>query len=256
MSPTAFIMSQCKYLGPTPFDPFLKLFRINWEFGNNPIIDGLHKWSLPGVKCSICGRIGGTIGCEYPAVDLSILKDTSAYGRRSPVSEREMETLRGPLRPLLPANIPLLPGTQLGPIVGKALAKVGDFAWQKAVTPLICREAFEKLRGYGIQIGGVPAEVKSRTKAQPDLLVLHIEPRAQWDESCLIDSHYCEACGIYKGSFTKPLIVKGSSVPKNADLFRVVWHTMRVIATERFKNAVTEFKLTDITFEEVTVSAS
>lgn len=232
----------------------MQLFEIKWTFPNNPIIDGLHKWGLPGIECSECGDTGGTIGCEYPNVNLPVLVDPKPYLKGWPVSPERLEELRQPIRPLLARHLPLFPGTQFGTIVGKARAKVGDFAWQKTMTPLIREGAYHKLRERGIQIMGVPAELKYRGKQPQKLLVLQVEPRARWDESCLVDERYCSTCGSYLGMVKKPLTVKGSSVPKDADLFRVIWHTMRVISTERFKEVVTEMQLTDIAFEEIPVS--
>ena len=201
----------------------------------------------------VCGQVGGTVGCEYPAVDLSVLGDTKPYEKRGAVPPERFEELPRPLRTLLGPHLPVLPGTQFGTIAGVAVAKVGDFAWQKPMTPLICREAYNELLSRGIQISGVTSEVRSRTKIQKELVVLQVEPRARWDESSFIEAHNCIACGRYLGKI-KSLVIKESSVPKDADLFRISWHTMRVLCTEAFKNTVNELHLTDIAFKEIPVS--
>lgn len=234
----------------------MKIYKIKCTFGNNPIVAGLFKRRLPGTECSVCGMIGGYAGCEYPIVDLSSLKNITPCLEAWAAPQEKLEEFRSQVRQLVPAHLPLPPGTRFGPVVGEVLVKTGDFASQKPMmTPLISREAYDRLRDRGIRITGVPAELTYRTKLRKELLVLHVEQRARWDESNILERRFCNGCKtLWEKLHCPPSRVKRSSVPVDADLFRVDWQTMVVHCTERFKRVVIELMLTDIMFEEVPLS--
>lgn len=219
-------------------------------------INAAHKWGLPGVKCSACGSTWATTGIEYPAVDLSILPTAYRYRDRRPVSIEELNDLRLPIVPLLPPNAILNPGTDLGPLVGKAWGKFGDFAWLAPWTMLMRREVYEKLSSYGVQlpIEGMAPELKFRSKSFPDLVEPQIEPLANLVSDSFLpsESFSCLACGRDSRKLER-FIVDGNSVPNHVDLFRTRDHPTYILATELFVNAVQKLSMTDILFTEVDV---
>src|SRR6266446_5331030 len=91
-----------------------------WGRRNNYLINASHKWKLPGVSCSVCKSTWGIAGEAYPAIDLSALPNQEFYKDCSPISLERLEELRRPIRSLAGADISFSPGTEFGPLVGKA----------------------------------------------------------------------------------------------------------------------------------------
>src|SRR5205823_627897 len=76
----------------------------------------------------------GTAGLTYPAVNVSGLPFSKRLQRPWPVSMEVFEELRQLVRPLVPEDALLLPGTEFGRLVGKIRGELPDFVW---VTPWI-----------------------------------------------------------------------------------------------------------------------
>jgi uncharacterized double-CXXCG motif protein len=125
----------------------MSLFEVLWDDKklDSGYIEATHKWGLPGVSCPGCRDTWGAVGSEYPAVDLSFLSNESDYRVNRPVSLNEFKALRAPLVRLVPESAPLGPGTQFGPLVGKAKGKFNDFASVNLWTLLIRSELKAKL---------------------------------------------------------------------------------------------------------------
>lgn len=116
-------------------------------------IDGVSRWSIPSIECAVCGGYGG-LGESYPTVDLSDFPERTLLEEpRSlqSVSLEEYQRLCELLRPRVPIGAPLEPGTQLGPISGKASGRFGDFFFQSPWTLWASREALEKLQAAGVR---------------------------------------------------------------------------------------------------------
>lgn len=230
--------------------------KANWGKLFKYDIHAAHKWGLPGVNCSVCGSTWGMTGVEYPAVDLSFLPAADRYLNRWPVSPEELDDLRRPIIPLLPSKTILPPGTDFGPLVGKAWGKFGDFAWLTPWTMLMRCDIYEALVSAGVRLPvvGMDPELKFRSKSFPDLVEPQIEPLANLVPSSFIlpDSPACTACGRHSRELER-MIVDGASVPSQVDLFRPREHPTYILSTERFKEAVQDLNMTDILFIEVDV---
>jgi uncharacterized double-CXXCG motif protein len=228
----------------------------NWGIQYKYYINAGHKWGLHGVKCPVCGKTRCVIGVDYPTVDLSHLPKINRFSKRWPVNPEEQDDMRRLIIPMLPPNSYLPPGADFGPLVGKAWGKFGDFAWLNPWTMFMLRQTYEKLVSVGIQmpILGMPPEIKFRSKTYPDLVEPQIEPLARLVPASFDppDSQPCPGCGRYSRHLVK-MIVDGASVPFHVDLFRSRDHPTYILATERFKEAVEKFNMTDILFEEVEV---
>ena len=124
------------------------------ERGPHPtsVIDATHEWCLPGVICPVCGNTWSDAGLAYPLISLSELPFESEYRIARAVPLTEFNLLKSRLGPVLRRGTFVLPGTEFGPLVGKASGKFGDFAWLNPWTPLIKGDAYLQLRGKGVHL--------------------------------------------------------------------------------------------------------
>ncbi len=228
----------------------------NWGIQYKYYINAAHKWGLSGVTCVVCNTTWITVGIEYPALDLSNLPTVDLYCIHKPVSLEVMENLRHPIIPMLPPNSYLPPSTDIGPLVGKAWGKFGDFAWLNPWTMLMQRQTYQSLVSVGVQmpILGMPPEITFRSKTFPDLVEPQVEALARLVPASFIPpvSQPCPGCGRYSRKLER-MIVDGASIPSHVDLFRPRDHPTYILATERFVKAVQKFNMTDILFEEIEV---
>lgn len=205
-------------------------------------IEGDHRWGLPGVRCPLCKAAWGTGGLAYPSVDLS------SHPERKNLEEprleedfREFERLRESIRPLVPGRL-LLPGTELGPIVGTAHGTFGPLISPEPWLLMMRMEALERLQEEGLQgLKGCPMELRFRQKkAPPELVELELLPLGLLHEDCIPPEHRepCPRCGRRGFSLPKQPILKGSSLPEDVDLFRLANYTTVIVATERFVETV------------------
>lgn len=224
---------------------------VSQSIGNE--IDASHKWGLPGVKCPLCGATWGSVGVAYPSVDLSCIASQKRYHKSWPVPLDELEELRLSISYLLPNNLPLPPGTQLGPLIGNAKGPFEDFVWNGYWDILVKASVLTHMRAIGVRLSvGVHPLLKFRGNQKEDLLELQIEPLAKMippPNSASI----CPACGRWAIERPSEIIIDGSSLPTDVDLFRVVNFATIILATEQFAEAVRNLKLTGITFKQVKV---
>jgi uncharacterized double-CXXCG motif protein len=230
----------------------VKLFNINWLGAGNPGIEGEFKWSLPGVKCSRCGT-WGAVGSEYPAIDLSRLTNVKPYIRPRAVSLAEFGQLQRAIQSFLPTDCPLPPGTDFGRFEGRALARLGDFAWARQWTPFITETALLKLESELGEIETVPADIKATGKfnSHAKYHCLHVEPSARLHSSCIAERDICPLCGRSRVKLAGRLIIDSASVPHERQIFRVVEFKTYIVVTEEVRNAVMNFGLSDISFSEL-----
>ena len=222
------------------------------EFDNS-IINANHAWGLPGVICQACGNTWSDVGLAYPVVSLSGLQDKKEYETPRAVPLKEFEFLRDRLLSVIPAGTLILPGTEFGPLVGKATGTFGDFAWLNPWTLLIKIEAYRKLQDAGVRLPkGANHRVNFGKRAPNPLVELQIEPFA-----CLESSNQtlpCVACGYVFMGLPSPIVIARSTVPDFVDLFRVKDFTTLILATENFFNITNDLGLTGIKFRPIAVS--
>lgn len=216
-----------------------------------------YKWGLPGVTCPQCKATWAGAGLNYPAVDLSghsvAKKLSKAYLEED---FDEFERLRDQVRPVLPPDYPLAPGTLFGPLVGKARGPFSAFVITYGDTLLVQPEVLKLLHAEGLRgLRGCRTEMLFRPKGVPELLNLHIEPRGLLHADCIPRSTPppCPKCGRHGFSLPKEPILDGSSLPQDLDLFRLRNFATVLIVTERFKDVVERFALDGLTFRELPV---
>ena len=216
-----------------------------------------YKWKLPGVSCPTCKAIWGGAGTNYPAVDLSALPEARKYLKaRLEENFEEYERLRDQVRPLLPPDALLRPGTTFGPLVGKARGPFSAFVHQYSDILLALPESLEVLQGEGLRgLQGCRTEMLFRPKGVPELLDLHIQPRGLLHADCISRSPppQCPKCGRHGFSLPKEPLLDAASLPSDLDLFRLRNFATVLIVTERFKHVVERFALDGLTFRELPV---
>jgi uncharacterized double-CXXCG motif protein len=223
-------------------------------------IDAAHRWGLPGVSCHVCGVTWSVSSCEYPAIDLSHLPEVKLYEEPRAEPLEEFERLRCPLLPLIPNGFVPPPGTEFGPLRGRAWGRFGTFAWRGGATLLVERKTFSQLREAGVQgLVGVKPEIRFRGKKAPDWLELNLEPHALLHRSCLPADLRppCPACGRQGLKRPDNLIIDAATFPAHVDIFRAGNYTTVILATERFVGAVRQLGLQDdIAFTELPLATS
>jgi uncharacterized double-CXXCG motif protein len=229
-----------------------------WRDDTNPVIDGSHKWKLPGIKCPRCGNPWARgVFISYPWVDPKLLPRRSRYTGVRTVEPEELPEYAEPLRPQVGPDLPLPPGTSFGPFTGRH--KVGaleDFYLYYSEL-LVSRSAWERLIGsYGLHLPATPAEVRAKRKGeQLDYVELHALPRAVLGAPKIQEpgQDYCPECGFDQRSLPKPLVIRKESIPDNEDVFRLIDEPQVRLGTGRLVQAVQELRLKGIEFERVEV---
>lgn len=215
------------------------------------------KWGLPGDQpCSNCRAGGGTVGLQYPCVDLSSLPEHELKKLSDPwpVPPQEMARLIEVVRPFAPAWAVLKAGALFGPLTGKASGRFGQLVMQTPWTLLLRREALEQLQAAGIRgLQGCPIDVRFRGKNPPELLELQLELHGSIHPSCLPADRKppCPTCGNDWLKLPNPIVLDAASLPEDVDVFRMADAWTVILVTERFVDAVTRLELDGVTFREL-----
>jgi hypothetical protein len=175
------------------------------------------------------------------------------------------EELRKPLRRIVPAELPLPPGTDFGPLVGSITGPATDFAWVWDWDCLVRKDALARLEDHlSAEIQTARSEITSRRKEKPvyaELVALPSALLTKSSESGLPHFH-CDVCGQYFCSdgymaYAEPpgitVLVERSSIPQKAHVFRIRQLSRWVVCTDLFRQAVTRLGLRNIRFEPVEV---
>jgi uncharacterized double-CXXCG motif protein len=217
-----------------------------------------HQWGLPGVECSVCKATWSSTGGAYPSVDLSHLplEEQKKYLPRVEKNYEEFERLREQVRPLVPAGVPLKPGTDFGPLHGSARGEFGPlvlfFAWEL----LMRREPLERLQAEGLRgLKGCRTALRFRKKNPPELLEMELLPRGRLHADCLPERPPpCSQCKRDGFKWPEEPLLDAATLPQDLDLFRLAGFMTRIIATERFVEAVRRLGYEqDIAFRELPV---
>ncbi len=213
-----------------------------------------HKWGgLPGLRCPECGATWAGSATAYPSVDLSSLPERKAYEAPRPEPFDEFVRLRELVRPLVPPGAQLLPGAELGPLVGTATGTFSPLFFYFTNMPLMHREALEQLQAEGVRgMRGFPTELRFRQKKHPELLELEILPHGRLHPACTpTRPPPCPKC--HHDYFTRPddPILDAATLPTHTDLFRLMDFETMLIGTERFVEAVRRLNLEDVDCREL-----
>jgi hypothetical protein len=150
-------------IGDEKLAPAYQLAPDHNRWGRKNWIDALHAAVMPGIRCPSCGAWALT-GISYPTVDVSLLKTIGLPASPNPIPIVEFQTLLRKAQDILGDDRLVAPGTQFGPLHGRAGGTFGDVAWLNGWTPLVRESVWHEIRRTGIRIAGVRAELDFDTK--------------------------------------------------------------------------------------------
>ncbi|KFE71129.1 double-CXXCG motif protein [Hyalangium minutum] len=216
-----------------------------------------HQWGLPGVHCPMCNDTWASTGETYPSVDLSQLpaEEQRKYLPRVEENYEEFERLREQVRPLVPPGARLWPGTQFGPLIGRAQGEFGPLVLFYVWEPLMRREPMERLQAEGLKgLKGCRTALRFRKKNPPEFLEMELLLRGRLHPGCLPElTPPCPQCKGGSASWPEEPVLDASTLPQDLDLFRLA-DFMRVIVTERFVEAVQRLSYAqDLAFQQLPV---
>jgi uncharacterized double-CXXCG motif protein len=188
-------------------------------------------------------------------VDLSNLEEAKKLEKaRLEKDFAEFERLRERIRPLVPAGVPLWPGSYFGPLVGTARGQFKELYMPFNWTLLIRRASLEQLQAEGVQgLVSCRTELRFRQKQVPDLLEVQVESRGLLHPDCIPPDKRtpCAKCGRWGFSLPQEPILDAASLPKHLDVFRLANFSTLIIASERFVDTVRRLQFEEVSFREL-----
>ncbi|QRN96906.1 double-CXXCG motif protein [Archangium violaceum] len=222
------------------------------------IINGSHKWGLPGViSCPACKATWGDNSRTYPSADLTSVAALADFEEARAEPIEEYERLRDLVRPLLPPEAQLDPGTALGPIVGSAQGRFGPLVSPDPWWLLVQREALEKLQAEGLRgLKGCRTQLRFRQRNAPELLELELLSAGRLHTDCLPPNRQppCPRCGRFGLTLPKTRLLDAATVPPHVDVFRLEDFSTVIVCTENFVNACQRLGLDGVAFHPLPVS--
>jgi uncharacterized double-CXXCG motif protein len=221
--------------------------------GYTGYIEEQHKWRLPGIRrCPACKSTWSSGSLFYPSVDLSAVTSLGDFEEPRAEPIEEYERLRELVRPLLPPGAMVEPGTEFGPLMGKAQGSFGSLVAPYPWLLLVRREALEKLQAEGLRgLTGCRTQLRFRQRNSPELLEFELLPVGRLHPDCLPPDRKppCPRCG--RRGLTRPddRLLDASSLPSHLDLFRLEDFCTTIVCTERFVDAYRRLGLDGVTFQ-------
>jgi uncharacterized double-CXXCG motif protein len=216
-------------------------------------VDGAHKWGLPGIlECPVCKATWGGNSKMYPSVDLTEVAALADFEEARAEPIEEYERLRELVRPFLPADAIVEPGSSFGPLIGKGHGRFGAFVTPLPSWLLVQREAFEKLQAEGLRgLKGCRTQIRFRQRASPELLELELLPVGRAHPDCLPADRKppCARCGRRGIRLPENLLLDAATLPSHLDVFRLEDFSTVLICTERFVEACQRLGLDGVNFQ-------
>ncbi|OJT18887.1 hypothetical protein BO221_38575 [Archangium sp. Cb G35] len=218
-------------------------------------INGTHKWGLPGILgCPGCKASWSASAKSYPSVDLTPVSSLADFEEPRAEPIEEYERLRELVRPLLPPGALVEPGTELGPLMGKAQGRFGPLVTLNPWVLLMQSEALEKLQAEGIRgLKGCRTQLRFRQRNSPELLELEILPLGRLHQDCLPRERTppCPRCGRRGLTLPDDRLLDAATVPHHLDLFRLEDFSTVIVCTERFVEACRRLNLDGVSFHSL-----
>ena len=214
-----------------------------------------HLWGLPGIRCPTCHAVWSGGADAWPCVDLSGLKDARTLAKAYLEEDYvEFERLREEVRPLIPPGMPLWPGTNFGPLTGRAHGRFGQLFMQYSDRLLIQREAREQLQARGLRgLTACPTALRFRQKSAPELWEFQIEVHGMLHLDCLPSDKRtpCVRCGRWGFTLPEHRLLDKATLPEHLDLFRLFNAPVVIVASERLVEAIHHLGLEEVAIREL-----
>lgn len=147
------------------------------------------------------------------------------------------------IQEVLGAERPAKPGTDLGPLHGKANGRFGDFAWVNPWTPLLRESVWLALKEAGIPLVGVHAELDFGGQQHESLIEIEALPKVTLPDS-LVGT--CAICGRLSAKKPDDIIVAASSFDGSIALQRIIELPTVLVANESLAQFIRERNLRDV----------
>ena len=218
-------------------------------------VDAIHSCSLPGISCDLCNSKWSTTGIQYPTIGCDIFTGIQSLSNLTPIAVEVFSKLLFNIRPILPQNIELLPGTEFGPLIGCITGHWNQTVWPNPWTLLLQNNCYEILSRVGFNLMGCQAQLrKPGHKNCEELTEVEVHIGCELHPSCLQSPSpiRCIKCG--RLGITKPqnIILEASSI-KNTFIQRIRSLPTALVVSEEFMKAIIALGIEDITFSAIEV---
>lgn len=218
-------------------------------------IEAHRPCGLPAVACPTCGRTWMQSGIIYPDVEVSsVCSAVTAIVLERPATPAMLDDVRAAIRPFVPAEAPLPPGTKFGRLRGKAVGRrFGQLAWFRPSVPLAREETLVQLERAGVRLPPV-SETELVVKAPEPFRLWELNPPPVLELVRPIDAgSKCACCGWTLGDSYRQQkrVFRMSSVPCELDLFRPREGPGWILATEHCVRVMVEQGFVGTKFDEL-----
>lgn len=216
----------------------------NWEKTNSYSINAAHTLSVPGVNCARCGTWAVT-GVQYPSFRAP--QNLVTEIPKEPIDLERFNDIRQLLGPILGAEKPIYPGTELGAIKGSARGRCGSFAWLNRWTLLLREQVYRSLLQHGFELDGIEAELLFDPFSDEILIEVEILPSIKLSDDLQLSQ--CEICGRHTSLRKLDVLNYLSDLDITIPLQRVAEFPTIIIASAEFRNFIVCNGLSGICFD-------
>ena len=224
-----------------------------WGYSHPYVINASRECCIPGLICKNCNSTWAKTGIIYPTMNWSQFSLIMNSIKPDPISIDVYKSLINKIIKILEKEIVMFPGTQFGPLIGKAKGEMGDFTWLNPWTPLVKGSVLNKLRLEGIELYFEKARIQFPKKVKEAYFELEAHPRANVVLDDAQDSWQCPVCGRTTLKKPKFLMIARDSFDDSVSVQRCLEFPTILIVNERLADAVRNLKLTNVLIEEIAI---
>jgi len=161
--------------------------------GRGPI-EARHRWYMPGMNCTVCGRVWAAGGGSLPTVSIEgTLADSRLKMPPYPEPLAKWLELAEWIRPFVPASEPVEPGLELGPLKGRSAVPF-RVTWYTIFGIVLSEEVRDEFASLAPNVALVRADLEG-----PKMPACYeVELRCYGAELIEEIKNRCDACGYYE----------------------------------------------------------
>lgn len=244
----------------------MKLYRLARPLSDGKVtwLEGDYPWRVPYLACAACGRSYHAEGIAYPGISLDGLpnaSDFSARDARRGVPVSQLGDLVRNLRAIVPNELDLPPGSNLGRFSGEiGNSKIlRDFA-RFCSFPFVKEPVLDRLCQAGVtDLKPVLAAIRFKSHQGSDTRYLELQVEKTVSMVDPLDAPFgderrhlvCAVCGRNNGHPARPLRVWAASVPADTSLMRCREYPLWKVVNEGFAEAINALQLDGVRLEPV-----